>query len=263
GNVVYFNDKLAHIFGYTAEEFRKLKIEDYIHSESLKIIRTYHQQRIKGEEMPKLYEIKGIHKQGYIVNLEVNTLVIKKDGRIAGTRNYIIDITERKKIEEKLSIESMTDELTGLFNRRGFHSLATHQVNLSKKTGKGFYIFYCDLNNMKQLNDRFGHNTGDIMLKQVANLLKNSFRKSDIISRVGGDEFVVLASEAQPESIDVMLNRLRTNIEKFNETKQYPHISLSIGYAYFNPNDSKTLDDIINIADKMMYEEKLKFKQKN
>ncbi|MEO0123286.1 MAG: diguanylate cyclase [candidate division WOR-3 bacterium] len=263
GNVVYFNDKLAHLFGYTPEEFKKLSVEDYIHPESLKLVRIYHRQRVKGEASPKMYEIKGIHKKGYIINLEVNTLVLKKEDRIIGTRNYIVDITERKRIEEKLSIESITDELTGLFNRRGFFSFAEQQVNLSKRTGKGFYIFYCDLNNMKQLNDRFGHSTGDIMLKQVANILKNSFRKSDIISRVGGDEFVVLANEAQPESINVMLNRLKTNIEKFNETKQYPDVSLSIGYAYFNPNNSKTLDDIINIADKMMYEEKLKFRQKN
>lgn len=260
GNVVYFNDKLAHLFGYTSEEFTKLSIEDYIHPESLKVIRMYHRQRIKGEDSPKIYEIKGIHKKGNIVNLEVNTLILKKDNQVVGTRNYIVDITERKKIEEKLSIESITDDLTQVFNRRGFFSFGEQQVNLSKKTGKGFYIFYCDLNDMKKLNDRFGHSTGDIILKQVANILKNSFRKSDIIARVGGDEFIVLASEAQPESVDVMLKRLKSNIEKFNETEQYPPISLSVGYAYFYPDDSKTLNDIINIADRMMYEEKQKFK---
>ncbi len=262
GNVVYFNEKLARIFGYTSKEFKKLRVEDYIHPDDLRIVRFYHRQRIKGEDAPKIYEVRGIYKNGNIINLEVNTIILQKNGKIVGTRNYIVDITARKKFEEKLTAQSMLDELTGLFNRRGFNKLGEQQIYLSKKTGKGFYILYCDLNGMKQLNDRFGHNTGDMVLKQVGNILKNSFRKSDIIARVGGDEFIILAAEAQPETIDVMLNRLKNNIQKHNESNNYPEISLSIGYAYFNPSDSKSLKDIINIADKMMYEEKLKFKQK-
>ncbi|MGB9721770.1 MAG: sensor domain-containing diguanylate cyclase [bacterium] len=262
GNVIYYNDKLAKIFGYTIDEFKRLKIEDYIHPDDLKVIREYHRHRIKGEEVPSRYEIKGISKDGKIIILEVNTIILKKDNKMVGTRNYIIDITYRKKLEEKLTTQSITDELTGLFNRRGFSTFAQYQIEVAKKTKKGFYLFYCDLNNMKLLNDKYGHSTGDLMLKETANILKSSFRKSDIIARVGGDEFIVIANEAQPESINVMINRLKANIKKFNESNKHPELSLSIGYAYFDPIDSKTLDDMVKIADRMMYEEKQKFKDK-
>jgi len=260
GNVVYFNEKLARLFGYKINEFTKLKPEDYILPEDLKLIRETHRRRISGEDAPSRYEIRGIHKNKKLINLEVHTILLKKDGKIIGTRNYITDITERKNVEDRLSAQSMTDELTGLLNRRGFKSLAQHQVELAKKIKKGFYLFYCDLNDMKKINDRFGHNMGDKALKETAEILRSSFRKTDIIARVGGDEFVILAPEAIPESINVMLNRLNNNIDKQNLSNNSCKISLSIGYAYFNPDDSKTLDEIIEIADKMMYQEKIKLK---
>ncbi len=262
GNVVYFNEKLAGLFGYKLNEFARLKPEDYIHPEDLKLIREYHRRRLNEEEAPARYEIKGIGKNKRFIDLEVHTVLLKKDGKIIGTRNYIMDITERKKAEEQLNIQSMTDELTGLLNRRGFKSFAQHQLELAKKIKKGFYLFYCDLNDMKKINDKFGHYTGDWVLKELSNILKNSFRKTDIIARVGGDEFIVLAPEAIPESLNVMLNRLNANIDKFNVSNNSHKISLSIGYAYFNPDESKTLDEIIEIADKKMYEEKIKLKNK-
>ncbi len=262
GNVVYNNDKFAGLFGYQPEEFSKLKFEDFISIDDLKTIRQYHSRRIKGEDVPARYEIKGIHKDGGQITLETNTILIHKDGKVAGTRNYVLNISQRKEIEEKLTAESMTDPLTGLFNRRGFNSLAYQQLELSRKIKKGFYLLYCDLNNMKKFNDKFGHSTGDTILKETAQILKNSFRKSDITARVGGDEFIILATEAQPDSINVMLDRLNKNIEKYNNSENHPNISLSIGYVHFNPEDSKSLEEIIALADKMMYEEKTKFKQK-
>ncbi|MEO0136494.1 MAG: diguanylate cyclase [candidate division WOR-3 bacterium] len=261
GNVIYFNEKMASLFGYTPEEFTRLKLEDYIHPEDLKLVRTYHYQRIRGEDAPRVYEIKGLHKDGRIIYLEVSVEVLRKHGQIVGTRCYLIDITARKKIEERLTAESMTDELTGLLNRRGFNALAQHQIDLSQKSRKGFYLFYCDVNNMKQINDRFGHATGDIALKETAQVLKRSFRKSDLIARVGGDEFIILAPESTPESINVMLERLNKNIKEYNHTKSSPSISLSIGYAYYTPEDSQSLEDLIKIADTRMYEEKLKHKK--
>jgi diguanylate cyclase (GGDEF)-like protein/PAS domain S-box-containing protein len=262
GNVVYFNDKFSRLFGYKQNEFAKLKPEDYIFPEDLKIIREYHRRRISGEDAPSRYEIRGIHKNKKLINLEVYTILLKKNGKIIGTRNYIMDITERKRVEDHLSYQSMTDELTGLLNRRGFKSLAQHQIELAKKIKKGFYLFYCDLNDMKKINDRFGHNTGDKALRDIANILRSSFRKTDIIARVGGDEFIILAPEAMPESLNVMLNRLNANIDKYNLSSNSFKISLSIGYVYFNPDDARTLEQIMEAADKMMYQEKIRFKNK-
>jgi PAS domain S-box-containing protein len=201
GNVVYFNEKLAKLFGYKIKEFAKLRPIDYIFPEDLKLIREYHRCRISGEDTPARYEIRGIQKNKKIINIEVYTILLKREGKIIGTRNYIMDITDRKNVEEQLSIQLITDELTGFLNRRGFKSLAQHQIELAKKIKKGFYLFYCDLNGMKKINDRFGHIMGDKALKETANILRSSFRKTDTIARVGGDEFIILAPEAIPERV--------------------------------------------------------------
>lgn len=263
GNIVYFNDKASQLFGYDSTEFKKIPLEKYIHPDDLKTIRQYHRRRLAGEEVPARYEFRGLHKNGQVLDYEVNVVGLEKDGKMIGTRNYIYNITERKKLERSLHIESVTDGLTGLLNQRGFYAQAQHQINLARRTKKGFYLFYCDLNNLKLINDKFGHVTGDILLKNTAQILLSSFRKSDYIARVGGDEFIILTPEAVPESINIMVSRLNNNIVEYNKKEKQSPISLSIGYAYFQPDAPRSLEELIKIADEMMYREKEKLKKKN
>ncbi len=168
------------------------------------------------------------------------------------------NITEFKSMQDKLRMLSITDDLTGLYNRRGFFSLAEHQLKIAARTSKGLFLFYADIDNLKQLNDKFGHLEGDQLIIRTAGILKDGFRNSDIIARIGGDEFVIFPVEAEEGNPDVILTRLKNKIDKVNEeiAQKYP-ISLSIGQAYYDPSMPCSIEELLNRADMSMYEQKI------
>lgn len=168
------------------------------------------------------------------------------------------NITEFKRIQDKLRVLSITDDLTGLYNRRGFFSLSEHQLKIAARIKKGLFLFYADIDNLKQVNDTFGHLEGDQLIIKTAEILKDTFRDSDIIARIGGDEFVMFPVEAEEGSSDVVLDRLRRNIKRVNEEsiQKYP-ISISIGKAYYDPAKPCSIEDLLTHADSSMYDSKI------
>ncbi|MEN8258328.1 MAG: sensor domain-containing diguanylate cyclase [Thermodesulfobacteriota bacterium] len=174
--------------------------------------------------------------------------------------NLIAGIIERKQLEEKLCNISITDELTGLFNRRGFRTLAQQELDLAERQHETMAVFYIDLDGLKQINDRHGHNAGDQAIQDTAEILKETFRAADIIARIGGDEFAVFGSFA-PEtgSHSVLRWRLAEGIRNFNSKKEKPYaISCSVGVSYIIPEGPETLDLTLSQADSAMYAEKRK-----
>ncbi|MCK4817468.1 diguanylate cyclase, partial [bacterium] len=174
-------------------------------------------------------------------------------------RIFAFEITEMKRTEKKLHDLSLIDQLTGLYNRRGFFTLAEQQIGLANRTKRGFYLLFADLDKMKWINDTFGHHEGDLVLKTIALLCKKSFRKSDIIGRLGGDEFAVCAIEAQKKSAQMLIRRLKQNLYEYNKKHDYK-LSLSIGTTYYDPSNPCSIDELLEQADKLMYEQKM-FKQ--
>jgi diguanylate cyclase (GGDEF)-like protein len=152
---------------------------------------------------------------------------------------------------------SLTDELTGLYNRRGFFTLAQQQFKVTERTKKGILLFFVDLDKMKQINDTLGHQEGDKALVEIATILKEVFRESDIIGRMGGDEFAILAIDTTDETREVLINRLHNILDDHNrlEGRNYS-LSLSMGIAHYDPETPSTLDELIAQADTLMYEEK-------
>lgn len=120
-----------------------------------------------------------------------------KEGIVTGVIKISMDITGRKKTEEELYALSFRDELTGLYNRRGFITLARQQLKIASRMNKGMLLLFADFDELKRINDIFGHKAGDRALLGVSDILKGIFRESDIIARIGGDEFVVLAVETE------------------------------------------------------------------
>lgn len=164
---------------------------------------------------------------------------------------------ERHRIMASHLGRSMEDELTGLYNRRGFHDYATKQLRLSVRDEKDLVLLYIDLDNMKLVNDSFGHEGGDAMLKDTAEILKLSLRETDLISRLGGDEFVALALGAAPEYTGIIVTRLLRNIQDFNASQKRPFkLSLSLGIASFDPRNPISLDELMKRADQAMYMDK-------
>jgi diguanylate cyclase (GGDEF)-like protein len=167
------------------------------------------------------------------------------------------EIAERKKLEGKLRNLSLTDELTGLHNRRGFFTLAEQYLKLINRQKRKVFMLYADLDNLKCINDTFGHQEGDIMLIEIAKILKESYRESDIIARIGGDEFVVLPVGFTKFDAKILYTRLQEIIETINAkiNRRYK-ISISVGIVHYDPEQPCSIDELIAHADKLMYEQK-------
>ncbi len=164
---------------------------------------------------------------------------------------------ERHRLLSALKSLSLIDDLTGLYNRRGFADLGEQYLKLAGRTSRGISLVFLDLDHFKTINDSFGHHVGDRALIKVADILKATFRRSDIIARLGGDEFAVLALEASGESSELLLERLRERFREFNLASREPYqLSVSIGMARHDGSMRIRLEDLVSEADNAMYEEK-------
>jgi len=172
-------------------------------------------------------------------------------------RPLYIQFNKLKKAEVMQRELALVDELTGLYNRRGFLSYANHLLVLSNRTQRGLLLIYADLDGLKQINDGFGHEAGDKAILFIAKVLQETFRKSDVIGRIGGDEFAIFALEAKTESLDMLRKRLKDNLRLAAhnfDSKCKP--GLSFGIIYYNPEKPQTIEELLKKADRLMYAEK-------
>lgn len=174
------------------------------------------------------------------------------------------EIEVRKRMEKQLkeALEevqslSLTDELTGLYNRRGFITLAEQQLRYCLREGEPFVIIYLDLNNLKYINDTYGHQEGDEIIRTVAEVLRRTFREVDIIGRLGGDEFTVFAGKVDAAHISTLRERLNGVLSEANEEldKEYD-LKVSMGYYAHSEEGPDTLSEMLEVADSDMYREK-------
>jgi diguanylate cyclase (GGDEF)-like protein len=161
-------------------------------------------------------------------------------------------------VERELRYLALTDDLTCLYNRRGFFAAATQQLKLALRNSQSALLFFCDVDNLKIINDSYGHQEGDLVLVRTADALEEAFRDSDILARLGGDEFVVLALEASSQHEGAILRRLEESLKKSNTNESRYELSLSVGMARFDPKHAASLGELMELADKDMYEQKRK-----
>ncbi|MHB8223259.1 MAG: GGDEF domain-containing response regulator [Desulfurivibrionaceae bacterium] len=183
---------------------------------------------------------------------------IVEDYKILGAVVAFADITERQKMEEKLRESAMTDELTFLFNRRGFMTLADKLIKISVRDKTDLLLIFVDFDNLKWINDSLGHSVGDQALIEAATLLRDTFRLADVVARLGGDEFVILCTDNSAlGNEETILNRLRENIDKTNRltTRQY-RLSLSVGVGRYEHQAPCSIDELLRRADQAMYHNK-------
>jgi diguanylate cyclase (GGDEF)-like protein/PAS domain S-box-containing protein len=167
------------------------------------------------------------------------------------------DITRRREMEIELEAMALTDQLTGLYNRRGFFTLATRELRRAQRSKESMLLFFADLDGLKAINDDFGHEEGDRILMAAAKILTQTFRTSDIISRIGGDEFAILVVDADESLMEKLLLRLyrlinNLNIRKLHKSK----LAVSIGHTVYDPTTPVSLDELISLADQRMYKMK-------
>ncbi len=159
--------------------------------------------------------------------------------------------------QNQLEKETITDDLTGVLNRRGFFNMAKKQCEIARRNNLYLYFLFLDIDGMKVINDKYGHIEGDMALKNTSLILSETFRASDIISRIGGDEFVVMSMESPEISIELLSIRLEKNLAAFNSDANKPYnLSFSLGLNAFYPEAPCKIDELLSKADKMMYEKK-------
>jgi len=161
-----------------------------------------------------------------------------------------------RKNAEMLETLTIADELTGLRNRRGFLMLAQQELKLAKREHRVLAMFFIDLNGLKQINDQLGHAAGDQALRDTAELLRETFRESDVLGRLGGNEFVALTTVGDEHGVPAIQQRLRECIDAFNREQHEYTLDMSVGAVVSHPGNDEEIEVLIERADSRMYEHK-------
>ena len=182
------------------------------------------------------------------------------NGELLGIIEDFKDITRYKELEAHLREIAITDELTGLFNRRGFLTLAEKQLGHALRAEHDMFLIFADLDNMKEINDTLGHETGDLALATAASLLRTTFRQADILARLGGDEFAVFIScKPGTDSEQAIVSRLEANIAQENLGGELP-FTVAISFGVVQLQEDETLGQVMIRADGLMYDSKIRKK---
>ncbi len=172
-------------------------------------------------------------------------------------------VSELEQANERLRQFSLTDGLTGLNNRRGFMILATGLLKFARRAGYSLSLLYIDLDSLKFINDTFGHVAGDTAIIHFAHLLLETFRESDIIGRMGGDEFVVMIMDASENDLASMQTRLQSIVTLHNQQVESGYaLAYSLGIIRVEAQSSNTMEEILSEADAAMYQHKLSRRRK-
>jgi diguanylate cyclase (GGDEF)-like protein len=163
----------------------------------------------------------------------------------------------RHRTQKTLRSLALGDDLTGLYNRRGFLTLATQHLKFARRTKRGFWLIVVDVDGLKQINDTFGHPEGDRALIGTAKILTRTFRESDIVARLGGDEFTVLAVHADDDSAAAITKRLTETLHQYNaqEDRGYA-LAFSVGVVRFDPTSPASIEELFARADEALYAQK-------
>lgn len=186
--------------------------------------------------------------QDYLIKSEINGDILVRSLRYA---------MERSRLLAEARALSIRDDLTGLFNRRGFLGAAEQQLKTASRLGEPVLLLFADVDGMKECNDEYGHAQGDRLLQKAARTLRRTFRESDVLGRLGGDEFAILSLASGQGDSRAIVARLQRNIDAENAADPEPvPLSLSVGLAYSDPASGARLDDLMEQADAWMYDHK-------
>ena len=247
GNILEVNDAAIRMYGYTYKEFLSISVFDLRHIE--KTARIIEQMEIADKE-GIIFETIHYLKDGTSIPVEVSS-----QGTFFGDKRIILsivrDITERKKAEKEIIYLSYHDQLTGLYNRRFYEE---ELIRLNTERNIPITLIMADVNGLKLTNDAFGHKAGDILLERIANVLKMECGANEIITRIGGDEFVILLSRTDEKEAEKIVHRI--NVAIANEKPDNVIVSISIGFAV-KQNVSEDMNEVFKKAEADMYRYKL------
>jgi diguanylate cyclase (GGDEF)-like protein/PAS domain S-box-containing protein len=260
GGLAYTNPRLAEMFGYSAQETAVLSLLDIIVEEERPTVAENLRKRLSGEEETGHYMLRGLRKDGGIIDVEVYARRMEV-GDQPVVLSMMMDITERARIErelqrlqEKLREESTHDALTGLYNRRYLGDALGRELVLAEREGHSVSVILGDLDFFKRVNDEHGHAAGDAVLRAFADRMKRHARGSDVCCRWGGEEFLLVLPRMDIGSAAHRAEELRMAMEMTPVELPAGSISItvSLGVAAF-PADGTSADALIAAADNALY----------
>jgi diguanylate cyclase (GGDEF)-like protein/PAS domain S-box-containing protein len=257
GRFTLVNPAAARMLGYTPAEMIDRQVLSFVPKDQHAIVRRADEKRSKG--ISDRYELVFVHRDGSRRTFLVSGGPRIQGAQFGGTMAVLTDITDRKQMEEEIRALSLHDELTGLYNRRGFMTLAEHALKTATRMQKRIALIYLDVDNLKKINDTGGHKTGDRALVEIGFILKKSFREADIIGRLGGDEFSVLAMESTKMDVNALTRRLQDKLDLFNARSSAEAgftLAASMGVSTREPDQPGEIAEMLSRADLLMYEQK-------
>jgi diguanylate cyclase (GGDEF)-like protein/PAS domain S-box-containing protein len=258
GRILYASPACMSLLGYEQHELIGSTLYDLVHEADRNSVRRMHLMVLEklGAALTA-YRVR--RKDGRYIWFESTIREVPRTGRDVPRELVLVsrDITERKLQEERLKDLAILDELTGLYNRRGFMALANQHLKQAKRAKRRALVIFADLNGLKRINDTHGHADGDRALIAAAEVFNRTFRDSDVVARVGGDEFAILAIEADAHHLDNIRSRLQQALDVANRGNLHPfELSVSIGVVSFDPDQHNTVEELMDLADREMYAHK-------
>jgi len=263
GRFMLVNSSLCELVGYEKEELEKLTLEEITHPEDQEPNLVHLQRLLDGSIASHGVEKRYIRKDRQIVWAQLTSSVIRDSD---GVPQYLIaqieDISERRRNEEQIHLMAYYDVLTGLPNRRLLLDRLNQAIAQARRHQRPMALMFMDLDNFKQVNDTFGHDIGDELLKVVAVRLQACVRGMDTVCRQGGDEFIIVLTEiAHPQDVTVVAKKIIEVIsEPISLQENELHITTSIGIAIYPSSGADDEKELLKKADSALYEVKHKGK---
>lgn len=257
--ILDLNNQAALMLGYTAAELVGMDYRMVVVPGEQDDLAGRMQDVLAGKMLPR-YERKFRCKDGTVLSADVNaSLIYDRHGAVYHVQSICRDITERKAAEEQLFHKATHDDLTGLFNRAMLFTLLGQAVEVARRQDHKLAVLFLDLDGFKAVNDTYGHAQGDLMLKHCADRLRSRLRTSDVVARVGGDEFAVILT---PVADRTFATQVADSIEQtlsapFDLDGQRVQIFVSVGVSMF-PDEKQDAENLMKLADQNMYAVKQK-----
>lgn len=259
GEWLEVNQALLEMLQYDEDELLKLTFQDITHPDDLELDLKHLEALTAGKIPSYQMEKRYFCKDGSIIWIVLSASMVRDgNGEPLHYTAQIENITERKALQKRVAYQASHDELTGLPNRRLLQERLTQTLALSRRHKRSFALMFIDIDHFKRVNDEYGHDVGDELLRWLAEKLSSVVRTSDTLARQGGDEFVLLLSEiSAPEDAELVARKVFNAMrEEFDTGVLQLKVTLSVGIVIFDPGTPDSAEDLLRKADVALYQVK-------
>ena len=258
GKFIFCNEAMCRIVGYDWPDLARMKNTDILVPEEKAAVIATFTQVLQSATPPGTHRFTVVRKDGQKRQVEVlMSLIQDARGNRTGFRGIVRDVEERRRYEAQLIHQAHHDALTGLKNRKAFYERLREAITFCSRYRTELTLAYLDLDRFKQVNDTFGHETGDLLLKEIASRLLHHTRKTDLSARLGGDEFAIILNNPKDIQVEVVAKRIVRELSKPYDLNGHriDFVSASVGTSHF-PDDAADPDTLVQCADTAMYRAK-------